>query len=454
MMTFDGLRHHLEGLVGTDNIWTDAAHIATYAVAGRRPRFVVQPETTAQATEIVTLAGRERFAVVPWGQGTQMHLGQTPTRYDLALSLARLTRVVDYDSANLTLIAEAGLPLREVYRLTTPQQQFLPLGYAGTAASLGGLLVTNTSGVKRLRYGGVRDLVLGVRVVLPDGALAHFGGRVVKNVAGYDMNKLFIGSLGAFGVVLETTYRLAALPEDDRVLAVTFPTLAQATAAAAALRAVPLLPSALLLLHADVAVTWAAALPLTVQAPQVVLLLNYDGIRESVARQIRDSCALCQTHGSLADTTLAGPALITLWELYEDWCRAPAAMAQPSLQVRLGVLPSQLAATLTHLAQTPSCCQQDIVWLADAGHGHVWARLSLQPSVSEDPGQAVQDWLHALRVQLQAQHGYAVVEWAPEVLRQQLDVWGHPPGAPLLSLYKQSFDPHAVLNPGRYVAGL
>ena len=454
MMTFEGLRRHLEGLVGADHIWTDEAHIATHAVDGRQPRFVVQPETVAQAAEIVTLAGRERFAVVPWGQGTQMHLGQTPTRYDLALSLARLTRVVDYDSANLTLIAEAGLPLREVYRLTTPQQQFLPLGYAGTAASLGGLLVTNTSGVKRLRYGGVRDLVLGVRVALPDGALAHFGGRVVKNVAGYDMNKLFIGSLGAFGVVLETTYRLAALPEDDQVLAVVFPTLTQATAAAGALRAAPLLPSTLLLLHADVAVAWAAALPLTVQAPQVVLLLNYDGIRESVARQIRDSRTLCQPHGSLADTVLSGTGLATLWELYESWCRAPTATAQPCLHVRLGVLPSQLAATLAHLAQTPLCCQQDIVWLADAGHGHVWARLTLQPSGAADLGQAVQDWLHVLRVQLQAQHGYAVVEWAPAALHQQLDVWGHLAHAPLLSLYKQRFDPHAVLNPGRYVAGL
>src|SRR5262249_58392117 len=171
MMTFEGLRCHLEGLVGADHIWTDEAHIATHAVDGRQPRFVVQPEMIAQAAEIVAVAGRERCAVVPWGQGRQMHLGQTPTRYDLALSLARLTRVVDYDSANLTLIAEAGLPLREVYRLTTPQQQFLPLGYAGTAASLGGLLVTNTSGVKRLRYGGVRDPVPRVRLAFAAGPL-------------------------------------------------------------------------------------------------------------------------------------------------------------------------------------------------------------------------------------------------------------------------------------------
>jgi glycolate oxidase FAD binding subunit len=454
MMTFEALRRHLEALVGSDNVWTDDVHRAAYAVDGRQPRLIVQPETTAQAAEIVTLTGRERFAVVPWGQGTQMYLGQTPARYNLALSLAKLTRVVDYDSANLTLIAEAGMPLCEVYRLTTPYQQCLPLGYAGTKASLGGLLVTNTSGVKRLRYGGMRDLVLGVRVALPDGALAHFGGRVVKNVAGYDMNKLFIGSLGAFGVVLETTYRLAALPEDDCVLAVLFPTLAQATAAAAALRAASLLPSALLLLHADVVHAWNAVLPWTVQPPQVALLLNCDGICEAVARQIRDSRALCQTHGSLANTTLAGTTLLTLWALQEGWCHAASSMAQPWLHVRLGVVPARLETTLTYLAQTPTFCQQHIGWVADAGYGQIWARLALQPSLSEELGQSIQDWLHTLRTQLQAYYGYAVVEWAPGTLRQQLDVWGNPPGAQLLSLYKQHFDPYAVLNPGRYIAGL
>jgi len=122
--------------------------------------------------------------------------------------------------------------------------------------------------------------------------------------------------------------------------------------------------------------------------------------------------------------------------------------------VRLGVVPTRLEATLTHLAQTPMFCQQPIGWVVDAGHGQIWARLALQPALSEGLGQAVQDWLHTLRTQLQAHHGYAVVEEVPATLRQQLDVWGNPPGAQLLSLYKQHFDPYAVLNPGRYVAGL
>ena len=108
MMTFEALRRHLAGLVGSDNVWTDDVRLAAHAVDRRQPRVVVQPETTAQAADIIALAGRERFAVVPWGQGTQMHLGQTPARYDFALSLAKLTRVWTTIVANLTLIAEAG----------------------------------------------------------------------------------------------------------------------------------------------------------------------------------------------------------------------------------------------------------------------------------------------------------------------------------------------------------
>jgi len=117
-------------------------------------------------------------------------------------------------------------------------------------------------------------------------------------------------------------------------------------------------------------------------------------------------------------------------------------------------VPTRLEATLTHLAQTPAFCQQPIGWIADAGHSQIWARLALQPSLSEEQSQPVQAGLCALRTQLSAHHGYAVVEAAPATLCQQLDVWGNPPGAQLLSLYKQHFDPYAVLNPGRYVAGL
>jgi glycolate oxidase FAD binding subunit len=383
-----------------------------------------------------------------------MHLGRAPQRYDVALSLVGLQRVVEYDSANLTVNAEAGLPLREVYKLSVPERQFLPLGFPGTTASLGGVLVTNTSGVKRARYGGVRDLLLGVRVALPDGALVRFGGRVVKNVAGYDMNKLFVGSLGAFGVVLETTYRLATLPEDDHALVAVFPTLSQAAAAAAALQGSQLLPSAITVLSAEGVTACPALQALPLHTPQVALLVNFDGMHEAVERQIRDSRQLCQQHGRTDETLLTGPDLVQFWEFQDAWRAAPATSEPARLQVRIGVLPSALAQIVCHLPTAATFSQPGCCWMADYPGGQVLMQLPLrQPLTAEVPA-AISDWLQRLRAQVRDQHGYCVVEYAPAGLRQQLDLWGDPPGHKLLTLYKQRFDPHTVLNPGRYVAGL
>ena len=195
------------------------------------------------------------------------------------------------------------------------------------------------------------------------------------------MNKLFIGSLGAFGVVLETTYRLVALPQDDSVLAVLFPTLAQATAAAAALRATPLLPSALLLLHADVVSAWNAALP-----------WQYNRHRWSCC-----SIVTVSVRPSHANSVTAVPCArhTGAWRT-PPWQVRPCppcghsgrtgvmrflATVQPWLHVRLGVVPTRLEATLTYLAQTPTFCQQPIGWVADAGHGQIWA-LPGTPAIS------------------------------------------------------------------------
>jgi glycolate oxidase FAD binding subunit len=454
MTTAEALVTRLEAVLESSCIWAADAQTMAFALHGCRPTVVARPETLAQAAEIVALAGRERLAVVPWGQGTQMHLGQAPRRYDLALSLAGLKRVTEYDSANLTVIAEAGVPLRHVYTLTVPERQFLPLGFPGTTASLGGLLVTNTSGVKRARYGGVRDLLLGVRVALADGAVVRYGGRVVKNVAGYDMNKLFVGSLGVFGVVLETTYRLAALPEDDRMLAVAFPTLSHATAAAAAIQGSPLLPSALTMLTAEAAAACPALQALPLQTPQVGLLVNFDGMHEAVERQVRDSRQLCQQHGGMGEVLLTDVNLLHVWEFQEAWRSAPAIAEQDRIQLRIGVLPSALATIIHRLTPVPAFSQSVQHWLVDYSSGQIFVHLPLSHPLSEDMSMAVQAWLHHLRAQVRDHHGYCVVEYASAPLRQQLDLWGVSPGQQLLKLYKQRFDPYAVLNPGRYVAGL
>jgi glycolate oxidase FAD binding subunit len=451
MRSPDVLIPRLEALLGASAVRSGAAETVPYAVDECRPIVAVRPESVEQVVDVLSLAAREQWSVVPWGQGTQMHLGGVPARYDLALSLASLDRIIEYDAANLILIAEAGLPLRETYRQSLPERQFLPLGFAGTQASLGGLLATNTSGVKRARYGGLRDLLLGVKVALPEGALVRFGGRVVKNVAGYDMNKLFVGSLGAFGVVVETCYRLAAMPEDDRLLAVVFSQLSQAVAAAAAVQASPLQPSALMLLTAAAA---TGAWPLSIETHQVALLLNVDGLHEAVERQLRDAEALCEQHAGRDAVRISGEALLSVWEAREQWQAAPPALEPAHLQVQLGVLPSHLEAVLRALAERPPFASGTVSWWTDYVHGQVVAHIPLGVSGSGDSVRAVRAWLTQLRTQVRGWYGYCNLTVAPPNLKRHLDIWGESSNDALLRLYKQQFDPRAILNPGRYVAGL
>ena len=442
------LHNRLTALLGAENAWMDEPTTAAHAVASRRPAVVAAPCTAEQVAAVLELAWREKLGVVPWGRGTQMHLGPPPAEYDVALSLKHLSRVLEYDSANLTLTAEAGLALREVYRLTIPGRQFLPLGYPGSEASLAGLLATNTSGVKRLRYGGMRDLLLGVRVALPEGELLRYGGRVVKNVAGYDLCKLYIGSLGAFGVVTEATFRLAMLPEEERLLVVAFPTLTQGMAAATAVRSAALLPSTVALVSAA---GWADSLPVDLQSGQVALLVHVDGSHESVQRQIAEGEAICTSHGAMEATTLSGEALLALWERQEVW---RTSSPDPSLlQVRVGVPPSSVETAIGLLNEAPGFASEPVMWLADAGIGSVTARLPLDAQ-ADDPAAQVQAWLGSIRARLDDQQGFAVVESAPESLITQLDVWGASPGVGLLKRYKSRFDPQGVLNRGRYVGGL
>ncbi len=453
MIAPETLATHLEGLIGAAYVRSEAGELRSHAIDGGQPSVVVRPDTVEQAAEAVAWAGRERLAVVPWGQGTQMHVGAPPQRYDIALALSGLNRVLEYDAANLTLIAEAGTPLRDVYRLTVPERQFLPLGYPGTQASLGGLLVTNTSGFKRARYGGMRDLVLGVRVALPDGSLVQFGGRVVKNVAGYDMNKLYVGSYGAFGVVLATSYRLAALPEDDRLLAAVFPTLAQAAEAAAAVQSSLLNPAAAMLLDDHAAQTMG--LPLNVQPGQVVLLFNFDGLHEAVERELRESENACQRSGTTETAQLSGEALLGVWEQLDQWQTMPGASGSQEavqLRLRIGALPSRLTAAVETLDAAQTFGLQGAFWYADYVHGQVFACLYIDP---QETVERVAPWLIELRARARDWHGYCQVTAAPARLRQQLDLWGETSGTVALHRrYKDQFDPHAVLNPGRYIASL
>jgi glycolate oxidase FAD binding subunit len=433
------------------------------------PSAVVWPETIEQVATILHWAQGEHLAVIPSGNGTQIGLGGLPARVDLVLSLRRLTQVDDYDVANFTITAGAGMTCAELARLTAAHRQMLPLQNPTSPATLGGLIAANTYSPKRLRYGGVRDLLLGLRLVLPSGEIAHFGGKVVKNVAGYDMCKLFLGSLGALAVIVEATFRLYALPERDETLLAVLPSLESGAAAVGQLMATQLLPSQILLLDTHAAQAVAPELPAPPSARTALLLVNCEGMAEAVERQLTEIAGICQRQAASTLQVLSGETQDQFRvrldaAMHYGEMKIPSSALQHTslamggegrLTIRLGTLPSRVYPVMDAAARELKPLAPGVMIFGDCGVGVVKLCLGLEDLATQTINAALVGRLRNLTGLVTGHGGVAVVETAPPEIKAQLEVWGPPPPSfPVLQGLKRTFDPEAVLSPGRFIGGL
>jgi glycolate oxidase FAD binding subunit len=461
----------LQALVDADLCETEPTRLQEYAIDGLIPSVIIRPETAEQVAAVLHWAQREKLAVLPRGSGTAVELGNIGKRLDIVLSTSRLTQISEYDAANFTITAGAGMTCSQVAQVTAANRQLLPLQYPFSAATFGGLVATNTYSPKRLLYGGVRDLLLGLRIALPSGEIAHFGGKVVKNVAGYDMCKLFVGSLGALGVIVEATFKLYALSERDETLLAEFPSLEQGAAAVARLAGTQLLPSQILLLNPKALGAIAPQSADQVAAGATLLLVNCEGMDEAVERQLTDMAQICQRHGASSVQMLAGEAqlqlrqqLAAMTQVREANTLSPA--AQPLryevegagggvLIIRLGTLPSQVYSVMQAAAQALHPGSVEAAIIGDCGVGLVTLCLRYDGLTADALGTQLLPVLRELRGLVVAHGGYGIVESAPISVKTGLEVWGPTPSSfALLRSLKNRFDHEGVLSPGRFIGGL
>ena len=206
-----------QSLAGLEALGTLEA--SPYALGGMAPRLALRPGSAADVAAALQVADRDGLAVVPWGGGTLLDRTRAPERYDLALDLSGLDRIVEYDPEDLTLTAQCGVTLERLAATVGAKGQIVPLESAHPgSATLGGVLAANTSGPRRLRLGAPRDRILGARFALADGTVARSGGKVVKNVAGFAIHRLLCGSRGGLAVLLEASIRLLTAPEAQTAL--------------------------------------------------------------------------------------------------------------------------------------------------------------------------------------------------------------------------------------------
>jgi glycolate dehydrogenase FAD-binding subunit len=412
--------------ISSSAVTVDVCDLAGHEVDGKAPTAVCRPATVEEAAAVLRVCSEADASVVPWGGGSFMQLGNVPRRFDVVLALDKLSRLIEHDDANLTATVETGMSVAAFQRALAERRQFLPIDSGKPQqATLGGLAAANINGPRRALYGGVRDLVTGIKVVLADGTRIKSGGKVVKNVAGYDLAKLFIGSLGTLGVITELTFRVSPQHEG----AATFVATGALEGCLGFIKEVsvsPLLPSA-------VAVAGAGENP---RACRTAIWV--EGFEEAIARHFRDLGAMAQRAGLQSDAALRSEAHDRLWEELDPFgwngggllCR---------VVVPVGRLEKPLA-MLRGMSETGECLR----YAAHAG-GTVWSLLNGEAA-------ALQAYAR-LAAAARDSSGHAIIAAAPPALKADIDVWGEPP--PTLALMreiKRQFDPQTILNPGRFIA--
>jgi glycolate oxidase FAD binding subunit len=410
-----------------------------YAVDGVEPRFLARPRSVEEASQVLRAAADDGLAVAFVGGGGKLGLGNPPERLDLVVETRALDQVLEHAAGDLVVQAQAGVRVADLRQRLAPAGQQLALDPPEPRATLGGVVAANASGPRRLRYGTVRDLLIGITVVLADGTVARAGGKVVKNVAGYDLAKLFCGSLGTLGMVAEVIFRLHPVPAAAAVVTLGVDGPEQAGEAMRRLRGTALEPSAVELTVDEFG--WPGR-----------LTVLFEGIQPGVEAQ---AAAAAELLGRVGEAAVAGPGGVEA-ALNQLGAR-PFEKAEYALKATFP--PAELAGVLDDLAGTGRLRFAGLGGLsAHAATGVAWVASALRegdlPADSPAFPMAVAA-IGELRKRVAARGGRLVLVKAPPELKRAVDVWG-PPGDTigLMRRVKERFDPDRRLSPGRFVGGI
>lgn len=406
---------------------------------GKQARYVAAPASAAEAAALLGAAASLGLTVVARGSGTKLDWGAAPARCDLIVDTRRLDRVLEHAAGDLVVTVQSGVRLDDLAAVLAAADQRLALDPPESAGTIGGLIATGAAGPLRYRYGSPRDLLIGITVVRPDGTIAKSGGKVVKNVAGYDLGKLFAGSLGTLGLITEATFRLHPRPQASAWLTRDYPSTTATASAVHAIADSPVTPAAIEL-------DWpSAGAPISVSA---LLEGAPDSVSERSARlsSLLDRAMTGQSpaqpkragdrprHRALADAGAAGGTLL-----------------------RVAFWAGQLAAVLDLIRSAAAANGLD-----PAVGGAAAAGLLEIAVTSDAEAEGVGGFVAALRASLQGLGAgslptlaaSAVVVTAPAAVRDAVDLWGPVPSLALMRAVKYQFDPDHRMAPGRFAGGI
>ena len=411
----------LQSIVGADNVREATPEDA---VDGVEPSFVVEAGSVEETSELMKLASREGLVVSPRGGGTKMHLGDPPASLDLIVSTARMNEIIEHVPGDQVVRVQAGIRLQDLQEQLSGSDQMLAIDPPERGATIGGIIAANASGPRRYRYGTIRDLIIGITVVLHDGTVAKAGSKVVKNVAGYDLSKLFTGSLGTLGIIVTANFRLHPIPQVSRTVAVEVESPEAAAGAAQAMMHTQVEPTAVELRYGE-------------DARLLTVLL--ESIPAGVEEKVEAATFLLNPFGDVR--TLSDE---------DTGYRDPSTAAEDEAVIKLSAPPADLAdvlGTVLGAAERRGLDQPRITGHAASGVTFV--------GFSGGDEDARAGFVEELREIWLRRGGSVTLQKAPLSLKNRVGAWDQ--GGDYLGLIrrvKEKFDPRGGMNPGRFVGGV
>jgi glycolate oxidase FAD binding subunit len=398
------------------------------------PLPVATPSTVAEVGSLVQQASAKQQALYPMGGRTMLSLGMPPTGPGIAVDLRLLDRVIDYPARDMTITVQAGITLAKLQELLRTEHQRLPVDVPlADQATLGGALAANVSGPRRYGFGTFRDYVIGISAINDEGHEFKAGGRVVKNVAGYDLCKLLVGSLGTLGVITQVTLKLRPMPEEQAIVLLGCDDDA--------------LPGLLDRLHGsrtrpvclDLLNARAASSMTTVHAAWLIAV-GFEDNREAVTWQLQQLVQEVSRNGTISQDARVGPAADSVWRTLIEF----PLRSDSRLTFKANMLPSSVATFCRNANALPEAP----LLQAHAGSGIVIGHVDAALTVEQARAmlEKLQTWTGAGRV---------MVLHCPADWKAHLPIWGTPrPDWWLMRTIKEKFDPRRVFNPGRFVDGI
>ena len=443
-------------MVGEVYVIQDPDKLKTYAIDGKKPKVVVTPGTIDEVSKVVAYANQQHLAIIPKGNGSKMNMGGIPKKMDIVLSTSRLNRITDRDCENLTLSAESGLTLGEVQQglAKVGKGYFLPLDPPFTdKATLGGIVATNSSGPKRLLYGTARDMMIGAKAVFPNGDIVVSGGKTVKNVSGYDMCKLLIGSYGTLGILCEMTFKLLPLPEKEATLLLSFAKLEEAGGFVREMRGSQLIPSSLEILNAKAVqkMKYPVSMP---PNGNYLVAIGLEGVAESIERQVSEMSEMGKKRGTLEALTLGAEKHQAFWVSLRDFTYGLTQEYSNLISVKSNFLISKSGEMLEGYEKIAQGLGIDCAFISHAGNGIIYSYI-LAGKNFRSRVESFVELIEKLTAEAVKNGGGLVVESSPLSIKKKVDVWGQSRSDYLVARrLKEQIDPAGILNIGRFVGGI